>query len=478
MIRYNIAAVVRASGRKRVGVQIMPPIVDRPGTVRSYLAAERAMLAEIAAEVRRSVLAQYQAEREFRRMTDGSTSMILIKDVDESTFARLRAIAADLASVASRTINDILGLEAIRHTETFRDQARKVLGIDLSAVVTAEDLQTYLEMAAARNTGLIKSLADDVVKRVEQTILNAGIRGDPTQEIRKLLTGQFGVVDSRARLIARDQTAKFTSDLNRIRQQQAGIDSYKWSTSHDERVRPLHREIDGTEYEWGEATDAEQGLPPGQPIQCRCVARAIVRFDMDKKKAPEPVETIEARNDRLDQDAKTYVVEQGKKTETEYLDAYDSVSGERFARTTSNQKGFVAFTPEINAAIRNPSRKVVLHHNHPSSSSFSTQDYKMLFENPGMTTMYAHGHNGSSFRAERGVGVPSIDGIENQVRSRIQKWVTAYEIPPAEAGKIHMHVVSLIMQKKGFIRYVASLDGETLTIWNKYADRIKREFEL
>jgi SPP1 gp7 family putative phage head morphogenesis protein len=156
--------------------------------------------------------------------------------------------------------------------------AKRSLGIDLKAVVRQEDLDDYMRAATARNTSLITSLGDDVVKRVEQTVYSNSIAGNSATTLRKALQEQFGITDRRAKLIARDQTSKFNADLNKIRQQQAGVTSYSWMTAHDERVRPLHRSLDGKTYKWGEATGAEQGLPPGQPILCRCVARGIVEF--------------------------------------------------------------------------------------------------------------------------------------------------------------------------------------------------------
>jgi uncharacterized protein with gpF-like domain len=83
------------------------------------------------------------------------------------------------------------------------------------------------------------------------------------------LQEQFGITDRRAK-IARDQTSKLNSDLNKIRQQQAGVTTYK--------VRERQRKLDGKSYKWGEATGVENGLPPGQPINCRCLARRIVEF--------------------------------------------------------------------------------------------------------------------------------------------------------------------------------------------------------
>ncbi|MBB3565808.1 uncharacterized protein with gpF-like domain [Rhizobium sp. BK512] len=105
-------------------------------------------------------------------------------------------------------------------------KAKRALGINLSAVVRDEDLADYLQAAVARNTSLIQSLSDDIVKRIEQTVYTNGIAGNSVTTLRKSLQAQFGITDRRARLIARDQTGKFNSDLNKIRQQQAGVTSY------------------------------------------------------------------------------------------------------------------------------------------------------------------------------------------------------------------------------------------------------------
>ena len=108
--------------------------------------------------------------------------------------------------------------------------------------------------------------------------VSAVLSGDTSANLRKTLAREFGLSDSRAKLIARDQIGKTTADLNRLRHQQAGITEYDWSTAADERVRPLHRALNGRRYKYGEPTGAEGGLPPGQPVQCRCVALAVVEF--------------------------------------------------------------------------------------------------------------------------------------------------------------------------------------------------------
>lgn len=141
-----------------------------------------------------------------------------------------------------------------------------------------EDLTDYLRIAATRNAGLIKGLSADAVKRVQETVTTALINGTPVRQLQGQLTEQLRISDRRAQLIAQDQMAKLNSDLNRIRHEQAGISEYIWTTAHDERVRPLHRSLDGKKYRYGESTGAEGGAAPGQPVRCRCVAVAVVQF--------------------------------------------------------------------------------------------------------------------------------------------------------------------------------------------------------
>lgn len=64
----------------------------------------------------------------------------------------------------------------------------------------------------------------------------------------------------------------------RFRQQNAGIGEYEWSSSHDSRVRPSHRDFDGHIYSWQGSPQAPEG-PPGWPIRCRCVALPVIDLD-------------------------------------------------------------------------------------------------------------------------------------------------------------------------------------------------------
>lgn len=111
----------------------------------------------------------------------------------------------------------------------------------------------------------VEDLADELVKR---------------DKIAAILEERASVSESRAELIARDQTLKLNGVLNRVKQTSAGIEDYIWSTSADERVRPDHAALDNTVQTWGSppVTDTSTGATnePGQDFQCRCIALPII----------------------------------------------------------------------------------------------------------------------------------------------------------------------------------------------------------
>lgn len=244
---------IKKLARRGKGTQVtLPGIEESAGGKTAYLKALRAMMKEMIPFARKA------------------SSRL---DLEE-----LARIALGLVQIAEGTVNRILSLEAQRHTDTFISSAKRALGIDLRGVVRQENLSGMLRLAEARNAALIKNVSDDMVKRIEVAVVDNLIAGNSRATLQKTLTEQFGISDNRAKLIAQDQMAKLNADLNQFRHEQAGIHEYEWSTSRDERVRSRHRALEGKTYRYGQPTGAEDGLPPGKPIRCRCIAKAIVQF--------------------------------------------------------------------------------------------------------------------------------------------------------------------------------------------------------
>lgn len=268
-MNYDLAEIADPPRGK---AQVLLPIIeDSLRAQQAYLRILRTMLKGIAGAVVEEVIPE--ARREVARA--GVTQDAMPK----SLWERIRALALSLAGVSSQMVDRVMALESQRHTSKFMEAAQKVLGVDLRAVVRQQDLTDLLEAVSVRNAALIRDVSTETVEKIAQETMASVLAGEGHQNLRKRIKHVFDVSDSRARLIARDQTSKLNSDLNRFRQKQAGVDSYIWRTSLDERVRPRHQDLEGDVYEWGQPTGAEDGLPPGQPVQCRCTAQGVVVFD-------------------------------------------------------------------------------------------------------------------------------------------------------------------------------------------------------
>jgi SPP1 gp7 family putative phage head morphogenesis protein len=93
------------------------------------------------------------------------------------------------------------------------------------------------------------------------------------EELQARLLERGNVSVSRAELIARDQTLKTNAAITQTRQVQAGVESYEWSTSLDERVRDEHRALEGQRFAWNNPPAVGH---PGEDFQCRCVAIPVI----------------------------------------------------------------------------------------------------------------------------------------------------------------------------------------------------------
>jgi len=157
-----------------------------------------------------------------------------------------------------------------------REMARLLL-IDLSE--ESPELLATLANARATNVRLIQSIGDRLLGDVFETVTRSVMAGTRVEALASRIQERYSVSDSRARLIARDQTLKANADLTRVRHREAGVTSYVWSSSRDERVRDVHAELDGFEFRWDDPPITSltgERNHPGEDYQCRCVAVPVL----------------------------------------------------------------------------------------------------------------------------------------------------------------------------------------------------------
>lgn len=136
-----------------------------------------------------------------------------------------------------------------------------ILGIDYSDI----GLSGFIAKAREANIQLVIDAGEDYAQDVADVLRDPENRGLSVKELADVLADRADVSDSRAQLIARDQTLRLNRQITATRQQNAGVSKFTWSTSMDERVRPTHAALEGKVFSWSSPP------PEIDDINCRCV---------------------------------------------------------------------------------------------------------------------------------------------------------------------------------------------------------------
>lgn len=186
---------------------------------------------------------------------------------------------------------DPTGQMMLQTADYVDDYVRRELGTVLAINLRKEipGLSALINEWRDRNVGLIESgirASSEIVRLrplisdVSEVVELAHASGLRVEALSDQLRERYGVSNSRANLIARDQVLKLNGDINHRRQTVVGIQDYTWSTSRDERVRKSHQALQGTRQKWISPPSVGH---PGQDYQCRCVAIPVPPdwFDAD-----------------------------------------------------------------------------------------------------------------------------------------------------------------------------------------------------
>jgi uncharacterized protein with gpF-like domain len=203
---------------------------------------------------------------------------------------RLKRQAKDSGRGQTRLINTV----AERVDRSNAAEFQRVIGVDVASL--GAPVTHKLDAFRAENVDLITSIPEQMLDEVGDTVEAAWTTGTRVEDLAEQIQKRFDVTESRADLIARDQTLKLNSQLASSRAAASGITRARWCTSNDERVRgnpaglypnpsktgkprPDHYHLDGQEYTVGVGLVVSPDgrvCEPGQDYQCRCTAEFVL----------------------------------------------------------------------------------------------------------------------------------------------------------------------------------------------------------
>lgn len=266
-MRYDLRAMARRAGVKRTAIDLRP--IEPPAALGSEVEqAAFTILRATHEEIRARLLPIYEP-RPNQTQDDASST------IAEALAAVGNAIRRLVVSIAPSMSRWSVRVEEWHRTR-FAANVKAGTGADVVAFLTGHDAQDQVQAAASWAASLIEGLSDDLRKQVESLTWAAYANQTPRAELAKQLVERIGASKTRARFIARDQTTKLAANLDRLRQQEAGITEYRWRHSGKAHPRPEHVARDGKIFAWA---DAPADGHPGTEPNCGCRALAHIRLD-------------------------------------------------------------------------------------------------------------------------------------------------------------------------------------------------------
>lgn len=208
-------------------------------------------------------------------------------------FLKMKWVGAGMDQVAAQ-----IASKFVRSADQVNSK-RNAADFGVNIFATNAELQEYLQASVYDNARLIKSIPSQYLTNVESIVMSNVRAGGRWEAVAKQLQQEYGVTDRRAKLIARDQTAKINGQLSAKRQVAAGFEYFQWIDSHDNRVRSNHKKHNDkvTEYgrgiyRWDNPPLSEKGTPIicGTEYQCRCVARPVSNEEVKRNQERGDVE--------------------------------------------------------------------------------------------------------------------------------------------------------------------------------------------
>jgi SPP1 gp7 family putative phage head morphogenesis protein len=260
------AAAIYASGwrenasRQELHAALSPPRAAEAVYTREMISLFRGIHAGVMAMVKRKLFPKRPKTTSPNERHDAQPSW---RDVVRAAFAKLGDQVADHMTPRVNVAYDKMSARVNDNGE----KAARLLGIQPKAA----GLQAIIDRSRAANLDYMVAAGRDYVDDVRDVLEDPDNFEMPIDELSDLLEKRAGVSASRANLIASDQTLKLNAGINRARQEAAGVSQYRWSTSKDERVRPMHADLEGTTQSYDdppETTPDGDTNNPGEDYRC------------------------------------------------------------------------------------------------------------------------------------------------------------------------------------------------------------------
>lgn len=237
-----------------------------------------------------AVLRAYKRERSDSLRYDDTSDFDIVVDVE------LQKVAEELEQKLSeyglyKLVDKIAILTKTNSLREWKRVCRDTLGIDLmDDYYNGSFYEEALRRWVDENVMKIKSLPNEALGNMKSIILKGYRSGKSMTEMSKEVQKEYSLTRRKAQLLARDQISSLNAQISKLQQKDAGCTQYRWSDSHDSRVRPCHHELNGQVFDWDDPPEmwyetkgkgrvyTGRRCCPGEDYCCRCVAIPVFNY--------------------------------------------------------------------------------------------------------------------------------------------------------------------------------------------------------
>lgn len=163
-------------------------------------------------------------------------------------------------------------------------------GVTFKTDVISGTVADVINASIKQNVNLIKSISSEYFTEIEGAVMRSIQSGRGMADLVPELEKRKEITKRRARLIARDQTSKATTAINKARMDGLGVKKFKWLHSGGgKEPRRLHKDVlNGKVFSMDDPPviderTGERGLP-GALINCRCRMIPVLEFKAEETK--------------------------------------------------------------------------------------------------------------------------------------------------------------------------------------------------
>lgn len=255
--------------KKQANEIILRPIRANLGVEAAYRKQLKKLLKEMRANVDSCLQQHYPRGLAQDGLFDGL--QISLSQLLRYWAARLEVKAEELAEIFIR--------QSLKHTDNAFQAALRQENIPTVQFTMDNRTRAALQAAMQSNVGLIRSIGQQYLSRVEQDVWSAVSAGYDLAQLTQTLRNSYGISERRAAFIARDQTNKAKAVIEQARRQALGITEAIWMHSHAGKTpRPSHVAANGKRFDIAKGMYLDgKWVQPGEEINCRCTSRAVIK---------------------------------------------------------------------------------------------------------------------------------------------------------------------------------------------------------